>query len=121
MVFRAILPPVVEGGDGLGLNHRGLNVVVHPHVTLGKNVRLQHGVTLATDRPLTSGQRMIIGDDVSIGAGAILLGPIRVGDGAIIGAGSVVTKDVPAGEVWAGNPARRLRSAPSAPDKSAAD
>ena len=45
----------------------------------------------------------------SIGSNATILGHVTVGEGAIVGAGSVVTKDVPAGEVWAGNPARLLR------------
>lgn len=50
-----------------------------------------------------------IGNQVSIGSGAILMGGIRVGDGALIGAGAVVTRDVAAGEVVAGVPARVMR------------
>lgn len=50
-----------------------------------------------------------IGSDVWIGASSVILPGITVGDGAIVGAGSIVTHDVPAGEVWAGNPARRIR------------
>lgn len=48
-------------------------------------------------------------DDVSIGAGALIMPGVRVGANAVIGAGAVVTKDVPAGQTWAGNPARLLR------------
>lgn len=47
-----------------------------------------------------------IGDRVKVGLGAIILPGRKVGDDAVIGAGAVVTKDVPAGETWAGNPAR---------------
>lgn len=53
--------------------------------------------------------RTKIGDGASIGSNATILGGIKVGDGSVIGAGSVVTKDVPPGQVWAGNPARFLR------------
>lgn len=51
-----------------------------------------------------------IGDGVDIGMGAIFLPGVRVGEGAVIGAGSVVTHDVPPYEVWAGVPARCLRT-----------
>lgn len=45
----------------------------------------------------------------SIGAGSTVLCGVTIGENAMIGIGSVVTKDVPAGEVWVGNPARFLR------------
>ena len=51
---------------------------------------------------------MTIGHDVKIGLNATILPWRTVGDGARIGAGAVVTKNIPPGEVWAGNPARRL-------------
>ncbi len=50
-----------------------------------------------------------VGNHVSIGTNSTILGGVQIGDGAIIGAGSVVTKNVPAGQVWAGNPARYFR------------
>ena len=48
-----------------------------------------------------------IGNNVIIGTNATLF-PVRIGDNAVIGAGSVVRKDVPAGQVWAGNPAKYI-------------
>ena len=45
---------------------------------------------------------------VSIGSGAVILGGVRIGEGALVGAGAVVTRDVPAGETVAGSPARVL-------------
>lgn len=51
-----------------------------------------------------------IGADVWLGHGAIVMRGLRIGDGAIVAAGSVVTHDVPAREVWAGVPARKLRN-----------
>ena len=56
-----------------------------------------------------------LGDDVVVGAGAKLLGPITIGNGARIGANAVVLKDVPAGEVHVGIPAR-VRPADGQPD-----
>lgn len=46
-----------------------------------------------------------------VGAGAIILPRVKIGEGAIIGAGSVVTKNIPSYEIWAGNPARFLKKA----------
>ena len=54
-------------------------------------------------------QDVDIGEDVFIGTNAQLISCQKVGDGAVIGAGSIVTHDVPAYEVWAGNPARKIR------------
>ena len=50
-----------------------------------------------------------VGRRVSIGSNATILGGVSIGDGSLIGAGSVVTKNVPDGEIWAGNPARFKR------------
>lgn len=55
-----------------------------------------------------SSQPMEIGEDAFIGTQAIIIGISRIGDGAIVGAGAVVTHDVPDFEVWAGNPARKI-------------
>ncbi|MEM2001616.1 MAG: acyltransferase [Thermoproteota archaeon] len=52
---------------------------------------------------------VVLEDGCDIGAGAIILPGVRIGEGAIIGAGSVVTRDVPPYEVWAGVPARKIR------------
>lgn len=58
--------------------------------------RRRHG---ASDRP-------ILGDDVELGMGAIVLGPVRIGDGVRVGAGAVVIHDVPDGATVVGVPAR---------------
>lgn len=50
-----------------------------------------------------------IGKDCYIGAKTVVLGGARIGDGAILGAGSIVTKEIPSGEIWAGNPARFIK------------
>ena len=60
-----------------------------------------------SERPLLAGT--FIGRDVWVGYGSVLLTGIRIGEGAIVAASSTVTKDVPAYEIWAGNPARRIK------------
>ncbi len=106
------LPPDVEVGPGLAIFH-GTGLVVHPRTVIGCDVLLRHGVTLGAlgDGGADDETRgPTIGDRVSIGAGAIVLGPISVGDDAIVGAGAVVVDDVPAGATVVGNPARVVRT-----------
>ncbi len=92
-------------------------------VTVESEVFIGHGVTFINDRypratsvsgqPQTeadwSVQNTLVKKGASIGSGATLLGGITIGEKAIIGAGSVVTKDVPPNTVVAGNPARVLK------------
>jgi serine O-acetyltransferase len=73
-----------------------------PSVTAGSNLRLYHWVTLG-DGSLPG--QPILGTDVMIGAGAAVLGGVRIGDRAIIGAHAVVTTDVPADSIATGAPA----------------
>ena len=90
-------------------------------VTIGDGTQIGPAVQIYTaDHPrdpalrragLESGQPISIGSNVWIGGGAIILPGITIGDDAIIGAGSVVTRDVPSGATWAGNPARPLNGA----------
>lgn len=80
-------------------------------VSIGNNVFIGPRVTFTNDKyPPGEWSKTIVEDFVSIGAGAIILPGITLGRGCMIGAGAVVTKSVPAGEVWVGNPARKLKS-----------
>lgn len=85
-------------------------VFIPDNVTLGENVFLGPRVTFTNEKHMMSRiwQKTTVGDRVSIGAGAVILPGITLGSDCTIGAGAVVTKDVPPGEVWVGNPARRL-------------
>ena len=103
------LPPVVRVGPGLRVRH-GQCVVVHHRCVLGSNVLLRNGCTLGSATDDTDDEAVpLIGDGVSLGAGCAVLGGVTVGDRAIIGAGAVVTSDVPAGAVVVGVPARVIR------------
>ena len=68
-----------------------------------------HGVTLGGTGKDTGKRHPTLGNNVLIGAGTKVLGPVYIGDNARIGAGSVVTKDIPANVLAVGNPCRVLR------------
>lgn len=89
-------------------------VTIGDHVLLGPAVQI-YTATHPLDAPLRrtgiEGAKPIgIGNDVWIGGGTIVLPGVSIGDRAVIGAGAVVTKDVPADVVVAGNPARVVRT-----------
>lgn len=113
VVFHAILPYQAEIEKDIELVHYGLGVVVHPNVVIGHNVKIYHHVTLATETWIGSEHKIFIGDNVIIGAGAIIIGrgdrSLTVGDGAKIGANAVVTADVRPDEIAIGVPARPLQ------------
>ncbi len=83
-------------------------------VTIGDDCFIGHGVMFINDvyppqADRSKWLRTVVEDGVSIGSNATIL-PVRIGKGAVIGAGAVVTADVPPGAVVAGNPARFLRN-----------
>jgi acetyltransferase-like isoleucine patch superfamily enzyme len=109
-------------GDGTGIS--GASIVARTGITIGRNVLIGAGACIwDTDfHPLDPHQRrehqtrdarfapIHIEDDVFIGARALILKGIRIGRGAVVGAGAVVTKDVEACQIVAGNPAVVVRS-----------
>lgn len=104
MLFAVVLPPAARLGRGVLLGYQGLGVVIHADAVLGDRVVVSPGVTIGG-----TGTRQgvpVIDDDVHIGTGAKLLGPIHIGRGARIGANAVVLCDVPAGALAIGVPAR---------------
>ena len=97
--------PGAKIGRRLFIDH-GMCVVVGETAVVGDDVLLFHGSTLG-GRSMKRGKRHpTLGDRVVVGAGAKILGPVWVGDDVQVGANAVVVKDVPAGSVAVGVPAR---------------
>jgi serine O-acetyltransferase len=98
------LPAHANIGPGLYIGHFG-NIIVHPDTVMGSGCAISQGVTIG----VLGGPRQGVprlGNDVYVGAGAKILGPITIGDGAVIGANAVVISDVPPGATAVGVPAR---------------
>jgi serine O-acetyltransferase len=95
--------PAAKIGDALFIDH-GTGVVVGETAEIGDNVTLYQGVTLGGTGFATGKRHPTVEDNVTIGSGAKLLGPITVGHGAKIGANSVVITDVPPNSTVVGNP-----------------
>lgn len=112
-------------GSNVGMSSSA--IVCHNSITIGNNVNLGGGVVIYNtdfhsldashrrdsklDSENTQTAPVLIGDDAFIGGHSTILKGVTIGDGAVIGACSVVTRDVPAFEVWAGNPAKGVRNA----------
>jgi serine O-acetyltransferase len=100
--------PAARIGDGFFIDH-GAGVVIGETAEIGKRVTLYQGVTLGGTGFQRGKRHPTVGDNVTIGSGAKLLGPIAVGDGAKIGANTVVVEDVPPGTTVVGNPGHPVK------------
>lgn len=109
IVTGAEIPLNCEIGGGLLIPHPN-GIVIHSNARIGVNCLIFQQVTIGTRG---SSRAPVIDGHVDIGAGAKILGPVRVGSHARIGANSVVLTDVPAGAVAVGLPARIIQPAAS--------
>lgn len=99
---------IAEGariGRRLRIEHFG-GIIIHGAAVIGDDCLLRQGVTIGNASDADPAAAPVIGDRVTIGAGAKILGRITVGAGAVIGANAVVIRDVPEGAVAVGVPAR---------------
>jgi serine O-acetyltransferase len=109
------LPCETRVGRRLVIEHFG-GIIISGDTVIGSDVVLRHGVTLGLRNTGVPGAPTI-GDGVDIGAGAKILGPVRIGKGAVIGANAVVLTDIPDGALAVGMPARvRARRSPPTGD-----
>jgi serine O-acetyltransferase len=111
LLFNSSIPVSAEIGEGTRCGHRGIAVVIDPRARVGRRCLIRPQVVIGGSGGERSGAPTI-GDDVEIGVGAKILGPISVGDRARIGANAVVRTDIPAGAVAVGVPARVIEPVP---------
>lgn len=106
----AEIHPDARFGPGLALVHSN-GVVIGGGVRGGADCRINPGVVLGEPGRGSRGDYdfPVLGDHVTLGAHAVVLGPLRIGDGSVVGANSVVRADVPDNVVVAGAPARVIR------------
>ena len=107
--------PGAKIGKNLFIDH-GMGVVIGETSEIGDNVTLYHAVTLGGSSPSIDSERQrhekrhpTIGNDVVIGSGAQIIGPIKVGNNARIAANAVVVKDVPENSTMVGIPAKAVK------------
>lgn len=97
--------PAARLGPGLFIDH-GLGVVIGETAEVGENVTILQGVTLGGTSLKREKRHPTLGDNVVVGAGAKIIGALKIGDGSRIGAGSVVVREVPPNSVVVGVPGR---------------
>tara|TARA_B100001564_G_scaffold355098_1_gene366823 strand:+ start:594 stop:1169 length:576 start_codon:yes stop_codon:yes gene_type:complete len=107
--------PGAKIGKNLFIDH-GMSVVIGETSEIGDNVTIYHAVTLGGSSPSIDSERQrhekrhpTIGNDVVIGSGAQIIGPIKVGNNARIAANAVVVKDVPENATMVGIPAKAVK------------
>lgn len=109
-VFSAEIPKTCILQEGVELVHGGLGVVIHDHAIVGKGTRIYPHVVIggrAVESIDISNRRSpIIGENVFVGAGACIIGNVKIGNNANVGANAVVLSDVPDYATAVGIPAR---------------
>lgn len=108
MVTGVEIHPAAKIGREFFIDH-GSGVVIGETAEIGRRVTLYQGVTLGGTGFQPGKRHPTLGDNVTVGSGAKLLGPIAVGDGAKIGANTVVVEDVPPSSTVVGNPGHLVK------------
>ena len=102
-LYGSFIPPQVTIGKNISFGHK-MGIVLHRGAVIGDNVKIRHQVTFGSGHA-------VIGNDVHIGAGAKIIGSVRIGNRAKIGANAVVVKDIPDDAIAVGIPARVIKIA----------
>lgn len=110
-VYGIELPYSVALGRRVVVEHQG-GIVVHGNSVIGDDCIIRQNCTLGLRDLSRLHEAPVLGNGVNVGAGAALLGAVRIGDGAAIGANAVVLTDVPPGALAVGVPARIVTRGP---------
>lgn len=117
LIFNSYIPSSAKIAHGSVFAYGAIGVVIHSNAIIGKSCVIGQGVTIGASEGYVSSETNkcpSIGDNCYIGAGAKILGDIRIGDACQIGAGAIVLKDVPSHSIVVGMPARVIGQ--TAPD-----
>lgn len=96
-------------GPGLYLGHRG-TVIVNRYAILGSNINIQAGVTIGQENRGARKGAPVIGDNVWIGANAVIVGKIKIGNNVLIAPNAYINSDVPDDSIVIGNPAKIIHN-----------
>jgi len=107
IITQSDIEPRAKLGKRLMIPHPN-GVVIHEDAVIGDDCMIMQQVTIGM---IGDGEVPTLGNNVYVGAGAKIIGKVRIGDGARIGANAVVTKDVPRGSTAVGIPAKIVRRA----------
>lgn len=108
IICSAHLPPAAKISPSTHFSHNGLGVIIHPLSEIGANCIIGPHVVLGGRAPLHGAP--ILSENVTVHAGAKLIGDIHIGDGCVIGANAVVTKNLPSNCVAVGIPAEIIKT-----------
>ena len=107
--------PETEIGEGFYLGHWG-SLVINPKTIIGKNCNIAQGVTIGQQNRGKNEGSPVIGDEVWIGANAVIVGAVTIGNNVLIVPNSYVNFDVPPNSVVIGNPAKIITTSDATKD-----
>lgn len=108
ILWGGVIPYQADIGKGTIIGYQGIGVVIHKKCVIGRNCHISQNVTLGGGGG-PDGGLPVLGDNVTVGVGGVVLGHVNIGNNAIIGANAVVLSDIPANAVAVGAPARVIK------------
>lgn len=100
------LPSSLKVGKGLCVFH-GIGLIIHESTIIGEFVTLRNSTTIGSKNNKTGAP--ILGNNINVGSNCVIIGNIKIGDNVTIGAGTIITKDIPSNCTVVGNPARIIK------------